>query len=299
MSVPVDPSAVLDSLSQGVYVVDRARRITYWNGAAAQLSGYESGEVLGSRCHEGLLNHVDDAGVELCGERCPLRMTMRDGRERSVHVYLHHKDGHLTPVHVSAAPLRDARGEIVGAVETFTDDSDFEATTNRAERLERLALLDPLTGVANRRFLDARLDALLHRQAVTGRGFGALMVDVDHFKDINDRHGHEAGDHALRAIARTLLAGVRADDAVTRFGGEEFVVVSDQDEVAQLLALGERLRALVGRARIGTSDATLHATVSVGATVALPTDTRQSLLARVDDALLRAKRAGRDRVLLG
>ena len=96
---------LLDNLYEGVYYVDRQRRITFWNKAAETITGYSRREVLGHKCFQNLLKHVDDQGVSLCLSACPLAQTIQDGQPRSTSVYLHHKDGHRLPVAVRVAPL--------------------------------------------------------------------------------------------------------------------------------------------------------------------------------------------------
>lgn len=120
------------------YVVDSDRRIRSWNDAAERIAGYRADEVVGRSCYEGLLCHVDESGALLCGDGCPLLETMSDGRERSAKVWLHHSKGHLVPVVVHAAPLRGEGGEVVGAVETFYDDSALRP--GRGTRLDALDL---------------------------------------------------------------------------------------------------------------------------------------------------------------
>lgn len=105
------------------YVVDTERRIRSWNDAAERIAGYRAEDVVGRPCSDGLLCHVDESGTVLCGDSCPLLETLTDGRERSAKVWLHHRKGHLVPVVIHAAPLRGEAGEVVGAVETFYDDS--------------------------------------------------------------------------------------------------------------------------------------------------------------------------------
>lgn len=296
MPTAVDPAAVLAALQQGVYVVDTERRITYWNAAATDIAGYDAAETIGTRCRDALLDHVDDEGRLLCGDRCPLLATMIDGIDRTARVYLHHRDGYLKPVLVSAAALRDESGAIVGAVETFSDDTDFHVTRTRATELERLSLLDPLTGIGNRRYLDDRLRRRLSEAGASG--VGVLMIDVDHFKRVNDTHGHHVGDEALRAIARTLSLGVRADDVVARYGGEEFVVVTGAAAPGPLLWFAERLRALIATTRVPGPCGPISLTASVGAAIAGPEDSPESLLHRADEGLFAAKRDGRDAVVL-
>ncbi|HZJ40620.1 MAG TPA: hypothetical protein VFD20_06710, partial [Demequina sp.] len=120
---------------------------------------------------------IDDSGKPMCGTHCPLLATMEDGKTRSARVYAHHRDGHLVPVRVTAGALRDESGEIVGAVETFADDSAMKATELRLEATEQLAMADPLTGLGNRRFLEERLAARLSVASAKG-SFAVFVVDL-------------------------------------------------------------------------------------------------------------------------
>ncbi|MHB1048425.1 MAG: PAS domain S-box protein, partial [Thermoanaerobaculia bacterium] len=152
---------LLDSLTDGVYFVDRDRRITSWNHGAERITGYAADEVVGSYCWNNLLRHVDAEGHELCQNGCPLAATVSDGADRDAEVALLHKGGHRVPVKVRSAAIRDTSGEIIGAVETFQDETEHHETRQRAEELRRLAFLDPLTGVGNRRWAEAELAARL------------------------------------------------------------------------------------------------------------------------------------------
>ncbi len=133
-----------------------------------------------------------------------------DGQPRSANVFLCHRDGHRVPVRVSVRRLRSPTGEVVGAVETFTDISPLLAVQRRAAELERMAFIDSLTGLANRTFGERQLENHLAEQSGYGRPFGLLLLDVDHFKIVNDTWGHETGDAVLRAVGRTLSAAARS-----------------------------------------------------------------------------------------
>ncbi len=306
MSVPGSPSAdvpvpaLIDAMSEGLYLVDRERRITVWNAAAARITGYTAAEVVGSRCGEDLLRHVDEAGAVLCGPRCPLMATMRDGQDRVAGLFLHHKDGHLVPVRVSAGALRAPEdGAIVGAVETFSDDSATEGVRERLRTAERLSVVDALTGVGNRRHLDAALARRLSWWQRHARPFGVMMLDVDRFKVLNDTYGHEVGDRVLRLVARSMAAAARRSDDVARYGGDEFVVLSDASDEEALRQLGERLRTVVERGRVVLEGGEeLGVTLSAGAVVVAAQDDAAAVLRRADEMLLQAKRAGRDRLVL-
>ena len=292
--VPGDvPAAVLEALPDGVYLVDRSRMVTYWNAAAERISGFTEAEVLGHWCGGELLSHVDEDGRKLCGDQCPLLATMRDGGSRQARVLMHHRAGHLVPVEVRAAALRDDAGVIVGAVETFRDDTAANEERLRVRELEVQASTDGLTGIGNRRALEAhlenRLTALRRRQVP----LGVLMLDVDRFKTLNDSYGHEAGDLALRVLAETVQHCLPSRGRVFRFGGEEFVaLVADEN----LALLATRLCAYVEESRIAIEEADepLHVTVSIGATVAQASDKPADVLRRADALLYQAKAAGRN-----
>ncbi len=290
--------AILDHLSDGVYFTDRQRRITYWNKAAERLTGYSADEVVGRRCRDGLLNHCDAAGNELCGKACPLLGTIRDGQLRDAHVFLRHKDGHRRPVWVRATPLRDAEAHIVGAIEVFNDDSALVDSRRRVADLQRSSLTDALTGTGNRRLAEMTLAAWLVQYRDFDRSFGVLFADIDHFKVVNDTHGHHVGDEALRVVARTLQHGSRHGDEVVRWGGEEFVILAADADAPTLAAMAERLRALVEQSRLFFDRRAVPLRISIGATVVAPGDDAGTLIRRADALLYRAKVEGRNRVVL-
>lgn len=160
----------------------------------------------------------------------------------------------------------------------------------RIERWQALSLFDPLTGVGNRRLMEAEFAQTFG----CGCSGGVLAVlDVDHFKAINDNHGHEAGDAVLRDIAAVLQSSLRKTDRLYRFGGEEFVVWLGQGDAAAAAAVLERIRQGV-RERVCIADRAV--TLSAGVAVHETAESWQNCLARADAALYRAKREGRDRV---
>ena len=210
---------ILDSIYDGVYLVDPDRRITYWNSGAERITGYRPDEAMGRRCQDNFLVHLDEQGNSLCLDGCPLSWTMANGQPLETEVYLQHKDGYRVPISVRATPIRDGAGRVVGAVEIFSDNSRVAAMTELNKELRQLSLLDPLTEVGNRRFLEQQLMARLDEQDRYGWRVGVLFVDVDHFKEINDRNDHIVGDRVIRMVARTLVNGIRSFDIVGRWGG--------------------------------------------------------------------------------
>jgi two-component system, cell cycle response regulator len=167
------------------------------------------------------------------------------------------------------------------------------------EALRRLAIRDELTGLLNRRELDRILEEEQDRALRFGHPLAFLMVDVDHFKQVNDAHGHPAGDSVLREVARRLTASVRNVDRVGRFGGEEFGILLVQTDRLSALDTAHRIRSAVEReAILATQSLAVNVTISVGAAV-LAEDGRSAkeLVAAADKALYAAKGAGRNRVM--
>ena len=287
---------ILENLFDGVYFVDRQRRITYWNQGAERISGFKRDQVLGRSCADNLLMHVDDAGTVLCSSGCPLRATMLDGEAREVEVYLHHVDGHRVPVVVRAAPLRDERGEIIGAVETFSDNSNMIEALKQVDQLNKEANQDPLTGIGNRRYIELKIETSLVEFRQNYQPFGLLMLDIDRFKRVNDEFGHDVGDQVLKMLTSTMERNIRTTDHLGRWGGEEFVVLVHNLDLNHLRWISDKLRALVASSYLPTSQGIVQVTISVGATLVQPTDTLATLVKRADRLLYKSKAEGRNRV---
>ncbi|MBU0552772.1 sensor domain-containing diguanylate cyclase [Myxococcota bacterium] len=299
LKLGLDLMEVIEQLNDGLYFTDHKRQITFWNQAAEAITGYKAEEVIGRRCSDNILMHVDAEGRSLCQGRCPLAETMRDERARKGEVFLMHKDGHRIPVAVRTSLLRDGGGEIVGGAELFTDVSAQHALAEEMEQLKALALVDPLTQIANRRRLEAEVQAALNLYERDGVCSGLLFLDIDHFKRFNDDHGHDVGDLALQATARTLKHATRSYDVVGRWGGEEFVVLFRNTYPQLVEMLAARLCALIRATQVQAPGGALGLTASIGATIARKGDSVDALIKRADGLMYQSKANGRDRVTFG
>jgi diguanylate cyclase (GGDEF)-like protein/PAS domain S-box-containing protein len=291
---------ILDSLQDGIYYLDRDRTITYWNRGAEKLTGYTADQVVGRSCRNNILNHVNEQGLVLCKDHCPMAATMEDGQPREVYVYLHHAEGHRVPVQVRSTAIRDDSGNIIGAVETFNKGVSPEKTERRIRKLQQTALLDPLTSIGNRRHLESRLKTSMFDFQENQLPYGLLFCDIDHFKNINDTFGHKRGDNVLHMIAQTLRANIRETDTMGRWGGEEFLVVLRDIELESLRNIGEKLLNLVRESHMVLPDKRiLSATISIGGTLARKTDTIDSIVERADRLMYQSKANGRNRITIG
>jgi len=159
-----------------------------------------------------------------------------------------------------------------------------------------MALLDPLTELANRRYIELNIQTKLDEMRRYGRPFGILFMDIDHFKKVNDLHGHDIGDKVLIMVSNTFIKNVRASDIVGRWGGEEFLAIIPNINEEQLLFTANKLRVLVEQSGFSLDSGIVQVTVSIGATLAQPKDTTETLLERADKLLYYSKATGRNRV---
>jgi diguanylate cyclase (GGDEF)-like protein/PAS domain S-box-containing protein len=290
---------LLESLFDGVYYVDRNRKITVWNAAAERITGFTKAEVLGHCCADNILRHIDEQGHELCVEGCPLAACMQDGKVRETTIYLHHKQGHRVPATVRVSPVRDAAGGIIGCVEVFSDNSSAQQIIHELESLKKEVYLDSLTGVGNRRYAEMILKTRFYEWQTHGVPYGVIFLDIDYFKRFNDTYGHKTGDEVLTMVSKTMTNLLRRMDAVARWGGEEFVVILQNINGAFLKDAAERLRIFIERSFLMVAETPLTVTASLGVTLVCPTDTQESVVARADQLMYASKTAGRNRVTCG
>ncbi len=289
---------ILDRLFEGVYLLDSGRRIQFWNQGAECISGYRAEEVMGRCCARNLLNHIGPDGVSLCEARCPVAATLSDGKDRETEAFLLHRAGHRVPIWIRVSALLDAGGAIVGVAEMFSDSTSDDHLRRQVDLLSKLSSIDPLTQLANRRTLGDRLAMRMAEAERYGLSLGVLFIDIDHFKQINDRHGHTVGDRVLQMVGRTLAGSLRNFDGVGRWGGEEFVALVINVDRGRLERVAERSRVLVGGSHLMVAGRPVGVTVSIGGAMRREGEKAADLLQRADDNMYLSKAAGRNRVTL-
>jgi diguanylate cyclase (GGDEF)-like protein/PAS domain S-box-containing protein len=295
----VDYKALLANIRDGIYFTDFYRRIIYWNASAERITGFGAAEVIGSLCADNILIHVDEQGRSLCKSHCPLAASMKDAVPREAEVYLHHKLGHRIPVHVRVAPLYDNKGQLIGGAEFFTDISNQEIMAERLRELERLALLDALTGLPNRHHLLPELTSRFHEKSRFNLDFGLIFIDIDRFKEINDVYGHDVGDLMLKTAANTLKATVRPFDLVGRWGGDEFLCIVRNVDTLLIETTAQRLLAVLNASTVHVNESCIQIGASLGVTMARAGDTNETLIKRADALMYASKQKGRNQITYG
>jgi len=202
----------------------------------------------------------------------------------------------LRDFQVSISPMLDLTSRLLGAVVIFQDVTERHALESH---LRFLATTDALTGVANRRSLLRRSEHEFRRARRYGRPMGLLMLDLDHFKKVNDTWGHFAGDEALKGLCNVCLASLRSSDMLGRLGGEEFAVLLPEASIQDACGTAERIRHMVEELVVDWHGSGIKMTVSIGVATIEPSDPDiYSLMRRADLALYTAKDVGRNRVVL-
>jgi diguanylate cyclase (GGDEF)-like protein/PAS domain S-box-containing protein len=285
---------VLDNLYDGIYFIDQDKKIIYWNKGAEKHTGYKASEVIGKHCWDNILMHVDQNGFSLCEGLCPISQTIADGCLREYDVFFQHKEGHRVPVSIRVAPIEDLKNQVVIAVEIFNENSPKYRLHQTIGELKKLALIDSLTESGNRTFIETNIIARLEELTRYDWSFGILFIDIDHFKSINDKYGHDIGDRALKMVSRTMENSLRTFDLIGRWGGEEFVAIIVNVNKEQLYLVGNRLRTLVEQSGMSIGSETVQTTISIGGTIAQKGDDMNTLIKRADKLMYKSKDAGRN-----
>lgn len=286
----------LHSIGDGVITTDRESRVTGMNPAAERLTGWPSGEAAGMPMGEVFrIAHADGEPIA-----DPVNGAIRSGVVTFLDrdAILHRRNGGTIPVSDSVAPIRNRSGDVVGGVLVFQDASAERA---RERHLLTQAQTDPLTGLLNRAGFDHKLREMMGKAQRQGVELALLFCDLDGFKPINDRYGHSVGDKVLKEVAARLLRSTRHGDIVSRWAGDEFVIILLYDEAETLDHLSHRLLKAVHRP-IAISDpaALIRVGMSIGIACAQEVEwNRRALLNRADAALYAVKAMGGNAARLG
>jgi diguanylate cyclase (GGDEF)-like protein/PAS domain S-box-containing protein len=303
--IPTRVQAALDVMADGVMLLDGRGRIVLANTAFTELIDRPASQLLGAEASN-IEWRTPEGGTPV---QLPWMRALRE-REAVPGTPLHIvTDKMERSFIVKASPVLDAQGRPKGAIATIDDVTELERKSAELERalidleksqdeirlqneeLQVLAQRDPLTGVCNRRFFLDNSDRAFEEALADGATLSCIMADLDHFKSINDTHGHQEGDDVIRRVADVLKGEVRGSDEICRYGGEEFCIVLRDVGVEQAVAIAERMRCRVA----APAFARVPVTVSIGVTsTEFGAHSWNELVKQADDALYACKESGRN-----
>ena len=277
---------ILEHVPAGVFVLDREARAVYTNSAGRALLGAPDPEAAAGELSRAYA--VYEAGTDRLypRDRSPLARAM-NGESVEVSDMELRRNGESIPLHMRGAPIYGTDGQVVFAVAAFQD----------ARELHRYARRDALTGLANRASAETayRRDKRLADEA--GRPLAIGLIDIDHFKSVNDTFGHAMGDRVLQGVAHAVVGALRQADLVARWGGEEILcILPDTDGAAARDALDRALAAVRALQFVAADGRHVEVTFSAGVALTDRNETLHAVVARADEALYRVKRTGRARV---
>jgi diguanylate cyclase (GGDEF)-like protein len=292
------------------FVLDANRRVTIWNHACERLTGIPADQMIGTSNHwRGFYSEERNCLADVVALKQTEQLTKLYAAHTTTGPFgfgLHAENWCVMPVigerrylAVDAGPIYDEHGTLVAIVETLRDITDQKLAEMA---LHNLATLDGLTGIANRRALDEKLQLEWKSCQRGNKPLTFILGDVDYFKRYNDAYGHQKGDDCLRAIAGALVKTVfRPADLVSRYGGEEFAIIMPNTDLPGARAVAERICEAIRQLKIPHSGSEIGPSVSMslGVGVIIPSSTSSpaALIGAADNALYQAKHTGRDRVV--
>ena len=260
------------------------------------LLGRICSQMLGTPWSSRLFSYSDKTGKRLTDGECPVHEVMETSRPACRTLNVQQRGGSWIDVEVQCFPLIDYQGNLQGVAEIFRDVTRSKRNAPQFRELKLAASRDALTGVSNRGELEKHLQRIMteHASGETDT-FSVIFLDIDHFKSINDTHGHGVGDRVLISVARLMQSELYSGELVARYGGEEFVVMCPSTDIDSAMRKAERLRSTLADTPIGESTR-LKVTASLGVSQVDASDSMESLLHRADTALYNAKEGGRNRI---
>ncbi len=287
---------LIDAMHDGVVFVDDQARITLWSKGTERLTGISSEAAAGRAFAPSLLDMCLELDHRISNDDCPVAKALITNSQLRQRVLVVGKQGHHVAIDLHAIPVQSPDGSVQGATVLLHDAQPEASLEEKCEALHAEVTKDPMTKVANRAEFDRMLALFIEAHKQAGQPCSLIMCDIDHFKNINDTYGHQAGDEAIIALANLLSSMCRAGDLVARYGGEEFAVLCADCTNADGARRAEQFRKKLAETQLACIS-NKRLTASFGITELQAGDIPETMLRRSDRALLMAKEQGRNQVV--
>ncbi|MCA9236025.1 MAG: diguanylate cyclase [Planctomycetales bacterium] len=300
---PAGPSApslfeqkLIDAMLDGVLFVDAQRRIFLWSKGAERLSGVSAGAALKRRFAPSLLDMCNTMGRRVADDNCPVARAMANNTQIRQRLQILGRSGQHVAINLHAIPVVGPDHEVIGATVLLQDAQPEASLEEKCDALYAEATQDLMTKVANRAEFDRMHIMFMEAHEQAGQPCSLIMADIDHFKNVNDTFGHQAGDEAIIMIAGLLKEMCRSGDMVARYGGEEFAVLCAHCSSADAARRADQIRRKLAETPLAFLGGK-HLTASFGVTQIQDDDSPEAMLRRADQALYTAKNQGRNQVV--
>jgi diguanylate cyclase (GGDEF)-like protein/PAS domain S-box-containing protein len=277
--------SILESLPAGVCVVTLQKRVVFWSDGAERITGYLRHEVVGRDCVSSVLPHCDKIKSQPCPETCPLDFAIRMAKRAEVTGFLHHKAGQKLQLAITAGPVRNLRGSIIGAVLTFDDQHRSASPEHREDTLKLSGCVDEVTGLVNRAMMQSHLRETLVTFLELHVPFAVLCLRIEDLEHFRANLGPAAAASMLRSVARTLDGALWKTDFVGRWSEDRFLIILNGCNGDAVKAVHTRFSRMLANEGIEWWGETRSLPVSLGLASARPGDTMDSLLLRAEESL--------------
>ena len=295
---------IIENIKDVIWEMTMGFIYTFVSPNVKDMTGYEAEELVGRKMPDFLVeesrNYVLDQAIQHVNKRIN-----GDAEEIGIlDVQFICKNGLVICIEVSAKPMFE-EGKFIGYIGTtrdITEKKEYESQLKNYihelkimnAKLEKMATVDTLTGAYNRRKFDDDLNSIIENREKHGNGFSLIFLDIDRFKTINDCFGHKTGDRVLQDISRLIMENIRVTDGLFRWGGEEFILILAEADLESAKNVAEKIRNIIQYHDFGIGQ---KLTISLGVGEYKPGENIDQIIVRVDNALLKAKSKGRNRVV--
>ncbi|MGD0906819.1 MAG: diguanylate cyclase [Candidatus Acidiferrales bacterium] len=298
LSDPEICQSVLETLQTGVYLVDRNRRIRFWNEGAERITGFLRQDVVGRFLRDHLLTTTSEIKDLDSDTTDPVNLAFRDGKPSITDVSILHKQGYRVPVVLRTIPIRDCHGMVVGVAESFDKNQSASDWTRRQAGLANFGCLDEVTGVPAQTFMETLLRENLTTFAEHNIPFGVLVLAVDRLDENRRNRGPGVVPTILRVVAQTVENCLRPTDLLGCWSDEQFIAVLMECKESEVVRVGERIRKMVNQSEVGWWGDMFSVSCAFGGAGSRAGDTMQLLVSRAEDSLKESITQGGNSVIV-
>ena len=290
--------SILETLPTGVYLVDRNRKILFWNSGAEEITGYLRQDVVGHFLREHLLATSDEPKDVDSDPTDPLSGVFRDGKSTTANVSILHKEGYRVPIVLRSVPIRSERGAIVVAAECFDINISASDRTRRHAVIAESGCLDEVLGIPARTFMEPHLRERVTAFAERQIPFGILLIQVDQMDHLRAARGPGVVPTVLRVVARTIENSLRTTDLVGCWSENQFLAVLMECRETEVERVAHRIMKMICQSEIEWWGDKISVTAAFGGAGSRPGDTLELLVGRAGKSLLRSIAEGGNRVTI-
>jgi diguanylate cyclase (GGDEF)-like protein/PAS domain S-box-containing protein len=284
--------SVLEGLQTGVYLVDRNRRIRFWNAGAERITGYLRQDVVGRFLRDHLLTTTDEMKDVETDHADPVNLVFRDGKPSTMDVSILHKEGYRVPIILRTIPIRNSRGLVIGAAESFDKNLSASDWTWRQAGFEDFGCLDEVTGVPTRTFMETHLRENVMTFAEHNIPFGVLIIQADSLGEFRTSRGPGVVHTILRVVAQAVENCLRPTDLVGCWSENQFLAVLSECTESNAERVAERVKRMISKSEIEWWGDKFSVTGSLGGSASRSGDNLEILIQRAEASLKRSIAAG-------